>query len=210
MRKFLFGLAALVLAGCSGGLSIPQVIGNLITGGNTSGIATPSPGQWVCYHCSGMSLGGNGSFTFPNSSGAVGYIYTGASGNPSGKTITLTYTVSGAGAVLPSPASGSGDAQVRLFLWRKGDDMACSVGNTEFYRWWATTAGPLTPGQHIVSAVVTSTQWTDCFAKQDAGQLANTAANLVGIGFTFGAEFFGHGVYSTGSNTFTVNSFTVQ
>jgi hypothetical protein len=40
--------------------------------------------------------------------------------------------------------------------------------------------------------------------------LAGTAANLVGIGFTFGAEFFGHGAYSTGQNTFSVDSFTVN
>jgi hypothetical protein len=200
-KVFIF-ILALLLSGC----------GNGSTGstGSTGGIATPSAGQWVCYHCTGMNLGSDGSFTFPNSSGTVGYIYTGPSGNPTGKTITLTYTISGAGTVLPSAASGTGAAQVRLFLWRKGDDIACSA-TTEWYRWWAKTAGPLTAGQHTVAAVVSPDQWTDCFAHQDANQFAGATANLLGVGFTFGAEFFGHGVYSTGAfNTFTVNSFTVQ
>lgn len=169
----------------------------------------PSSSQWVCFHCSGMSVASNGSFAFPPISGAVGYIYTAASGNPSGKTITLDYTVSGTGTILPSAASGTGKAQLRLFLWRKNDDLACS-STTEWYRWWSASAGDLTVGHHTVTAVVVPDQWTDCYARKDANQFAATTANLLGIGFTFGAEFFGHGVYSTGSNNFTINSFTVQ
>lgn len=191
MRKLIF-VISLLLAGCNN--STP----------------TPAPNQWVCFHCSGMSVSGNGSFTFPDINGAVGYIYTAPSGNPAGKTITMTYTVSGSGTVLPSAASGSGAAQVRLFLWRKNDDMQCTA-ITEWYRQWSTTgAGPLTAGQHTISAVVSDPGWTDCFGRSDAGQLSSAAANLLGIGFTFGAEFYGHGVYSTGSNSFTLNGFKVQ
>lgn len=184
------------------------------SGGGSSGgsIAAPSPGQWVVFG-GNVSVNGNGSFTF-GTAGApgqgVGYVYTGYNGNAAGKIITMTYTVSGTGTVVPSAASGSGPAQVRLFVWRKGDDLQCTA-TTEWYRQWsATGVGPLTIGQHTITAVISDPGWTDCYAKTDAGQLAGVAANLLGIGFTFGAEFFGHGVYSTGQNTFTLNSFTVQ
>ena len=173
-------------------------------------IPTPPVAQWTCFKCSGMNLNSDGSFNFPSSSGAVGYIYQGVSGDPIGKTITMQYTVSGSGTVLPSAASGSGSAQVRLFLWRKGDDLACS-STTEWYRWWSIHgAGPLTNGQFKISAPVTFAEWTDCFARQDASQFTGTTSNLLGAGYTFGSEFFGHGVYSTGSNKFQLNSFVVQ
>lgn len=205
MKKLVI-LFALALAACSKLSSVP------IVGGVLSGIAAPSPGQWVCYHCVGMSLNG-GSFAFPGSNGAVGYIYTGANGNLSGKTITMTYTVSGSGTVVPSPASGQGQAEVRLFLWRKGDDVQCTT-TTEWFRQWATWgttgSGPLTDGTYTISMPITDPGWTDCLGQSDAGQLAATASNLVGVGFTFGASAFGHGVFSTGQNTFTLNSFTVQ
>ncbi len=193
-------------------LSIPVLYALLLVAGcgvanNPNDIASPKPGQWVCFHCTGMTLNSDGSFTFPNSGGAVGYIYTGVSGNPEGKTVFLNYTVSGTGTVLPSPASGPGNAQVRLFLWRKGDDLACTA-TTEWYRWWAPSAGSLVDGQYVISALIDP--WTDCLGHQNEAQFAATTANLLGIGFTFGAQFFGHGAYSTGTNTFKINSFTIQ
>lgn len=171
----------------------------------------PQPqGGWVCYGCKGMTLSSNGNFSFPDQSGAVGYIYTSPVGLIQGKTAILNYAIAGMGTIKALPASGNGDAQVRLFLWRKGDDMTCS-STTEWYRWWARNgAGLLTEGQHSISALIDSPQWTDCFGKQDASQFAGTLVNPLGIGFSFGAEFYGHGVYSTGSNSFTINSFTVQ
>lgn len=157
-----------------------------------------------------MTLGANGDFTFPGQNGAVGYIYTTPLGVAIGRTITLNYSVAGSGTVLPSPASGSGAAEVRLFLWRKGDDLQCTA-TTEWYRQWAVNgAGPLTVGQHTISAVIADPGWTDCLGKSDANQLAGVVNDPLGVGFTFGAEFYGHGVYSTGGNTFMINSFGVR
>lgn len=198
-------LLLLLLSGCG--------VVNQITTGNSNGIPMPSPGQWVVY-AGNVPVNSNGSFTFGNTGASdgqgVGYVYTGYSGNPAGKTITMTYTVAGTGTVLPSVASGVGSAQVRLFLWRTNDDLSCSA-TTEWYREWsATGAGPLTNGTHTISAVISDPGWTDCLGHTDATQLAGVTANLLGVGFTFGAEFYGHGAYSTGSNTFTLNNFTIN
>lgn len=177
---------------------------------NGNNPSPPPAGQWTCYGCKGMSVAGDGSFTFPNSNGAVGYIYKAISGNPQGKTIALNYTVGGTGTVTPSPASGSGPAQVRLFMWRKDDNLSCA-GNYASYRWWARNGfGALTDGTRQIAAVVVADQWTNCIGQTDANGFSGAIGNLLGVGFTFGAEFYGHGVYSTGTNTFKLNSFTVQ
>lgn len=194
MRKY--STLLLLLAGCSNNNPPPT--------------PQPSPGPWTCYNCNGVVVNGDGSFNFPGSGGAVGYIYSAVSGNPIGKTITMNYTVSGTGTVLPSPESGEGSAQVRLFLWRANDDMQCTA-TTEWYRWWSQSgAGPLTAGTYQISAPVVSTGWTDCYAHTDPNQFAATTANLLGAGFTFGAKFFGHGVYSNDQNSFKLNSFGVK
>ena len=53
---------------------------------------------------------------------------------------------------------------------------------------------------------------TNCFGKTDLAGFTAALANELGLGFTFGgASFYGHGVYlSSGTATFTINSFTVD
>lgn len=177
---------------------------------------TPAPppptGQWTCFQCTGMTLNADGSFAFPQAPGLVGYIYTAISGNPSGKTITLDYTISGypPTTFVPAPAAGTGPATVRLFMWQKGDDLSCA-GQYASYRWWAANGfAVLTFGEQVISAVITPDQWTNCIGQQDAAGFNNATNNLLGIGVTWGAEFYGHGVSATGPATFRVKSFSVQ
>lgn len=182
----------------------------------------PPLGQWTCFSCSGMLVNADGSFSFPNSSGLVGYIFTSVSGNPIGKTATLDYTVSGYPPTtfgVPA-AAGAGSATFRLLLWEKGDDLSCSNQFTN-YRWFAPPNGsgspPIAFGEAMLSAVLTPAQWSNCYGLNGTtvggGVTAgfNTAVgNLLGIGFVCGAEFFGHGCYANGPATFKINSFKVQ
>ncbi len=157
-----------------------------------------------------MTVNGDGSFTFPGSSGAVGYIYTAASPKI-GQAVTLNFALSGKGTVIPSPASGPGAPQLRLFLWEKSDNLSCA-GQYASYRWWSNpAAAPLvSPSDTTLAVVIDPTQWTNCIGQHDPAGFNNAVNNLAGIGFTFGAEFFGHGVYANGPVSFKVNSFTVK
>jgi hypothetical protein len=158
-----------------------------------------------------MSLNSDGSFTFPALGGAVGYIYT-AKTPKQGQTVTLDFTLTGTGTVIPSPASGSGPPELRLFLWEKGDDVSCS-GQFASYRWWSNPgAAPLmSSGLRTLSVTVDPAFWTNCVGQHDRAGFQGALNNLLGVGFTFGAEFFGHGVYSNGDVKFKINSsFMVQ
>ncbi len=157
-----------------------------------------------------MTLNDDGSFTFPDSSGVVGYIYT-ARAAKLDQTATLDFTLSGSGTVVPSPASGAGSPQLRLFLWGKGDDLSCS-GAFASYRWWSNpgAAGLKSPSTQSLAVVLDPALWTNCNGQHDPSGFSNALNNLNGIGFTFGAEYFGHGVYANGPVAFKVNSFTVK
>ncbi len=170
----------------------------------------PPSGQFTCFKCSGMSLNDDGSFTFPNSSGVVGYIYR-AFSPQQGQKITLNFALSGTGIVLPSPASGQGPAQLRLFLWRKDDDLSCA-GPMASYRWWSNPGAAVlvSPSETSLSVTVDPALWTNCLGKHDPAGFQSALANLLGVGFTFGADFFGHGVFANGQVAFKVNSFTRQ
>jgi hypothetical protein len=189
---FAFLIVALILAAC---------------GGNTP--PAPSAG-WTCFKCSGMTLNGDGSFTFPNSGGAVGYIYT-AKMPKQGQTVALNFSLTGNGTVVPSPASGSGPPELRLFLWENGDDVSCS-GQFASYRWWSNpgAASLVSPSNNNLAVVIDPAEWTNCIGQHDFPGFVGTLNNLLGVGFTFGSQFFGHGVYANGDVSFKINSFKVQ
>lgn len=119
-----------------------------------------------------------------------------------GQRVTINYRVDGGPVV---PTEGVAPAAVRLFIWREGDPMSCA-GEYRGYRYWHPTPGPLTPGLHSITVTV-GPGWTDCYA-QYTPESFQAAVDHGRIGFTFGGEFYGHGV--KGNATFTLLSLEIQ
>lgn len=98
-------------------------------------------------------------------------------------------------------------ATIRLFIQRKDDNMI-----RDGYRWWSTQGIYLT---NIVTGILEIpldyTLWTGLYGKHDANALKDTLNNLGNVGFTFGAQFYGHGVgLSEGSAKFTLIEFSIE
>jgi hypothetical protein len=210
MKKFL--LLALLLAGCS-------------SGGGSSGynIPTPSVGQWVDFGGNEPTITGN-SFNFGVGGSIIaGYFYTKFAKTPQvGQTLTLNYTLT-ANPANPAwvQAPNGGDINpptIHLFLWRAGDNLSCSGnGPTGIpyaqYRLFAGRTPLVVGANQTISVKLDPSLWPGCFAADStAAQFTDLLNNLAGVGFTVGGQYFaGHGVYlSSGSATFTINSFTVQ
>lgn len=125
-----------------------------------------------------------------------------------GQTIRMKYTVS-PGANLVA-TEGTAPAAIHLFLWRRGDNLSCTGGPTGFqgYRYWSRMGAPLTPGTHELIVPIDVANWSDCYAQSDAGAFAATVGNLLAVGYSFGGQFYGHGV--KGNGNFTLDSYTIQ
>ena len=123
-----------------------------------------------------------------------------------GQTIRIKITVSGT----LRATEGSGAPAIHLFLWRRGDNLSCAGGPTGFqgFRYWSRQGIPLTPGTHEMEVKVDAAGWTDCYGQSNADAFAATVGNLLAVGYTFGWEFYGHGV--TGTGHFHLDSFTVS
>ncbi len=134
-------------------------------------------------------------------------------GDDAGKTVTATYTISG-----PSPFSyyGAPDAcntpaSARLYFQTT---KAGGFDPTQY--WWAHTTGAqqLAPGTFTVTTTVTPDQWSDWSGKMGTDSLASAgfaaaAANVTGIGLSFGGGcFFENGVAAP-NDSLTLTSFTV-
>lgn len=162
-----------------------------------------------------MTNNGDGtySFAFPSTDG-VHYVYKAGSPMSVGQKITMQFSLSGSGKIVPTASSGSGSAAVRLFIQQTGDNMS-GLGPYEFYRWWSNPANvALTAnGDFTLEVLLNPDQWSSVMGKngsQAPGPFSLALANCGNIGFTFGAEFFGHGVYATGGPaTFTLKSYTI-
>ena len=181
-------------------------------------------GQWVTFG-GGTGAGPNlfhkvnglWQFTVPTeaSKSTVNYAYTKAPALQLGQTVTLNYGVEGNATFAPLPqkecggVSGCGPAKIRLFLWEAGDDLSCAKGSYEGYRQWSDEALLVLGDNQTLSAVLDPSKWTDCFGNNFG--LAQAVQHAQWIGFTFGGNFAGHGVWTTkGSATFTINSYTIE
>lgn len=146
----------------------------------------------------------DGSFTF----GEPHYIVKGTPKLALGQTITIRFRVDGAGTLAPVDGTGK-QANLRIMLWRHGDNLSCS-GAYQSYRLWSAPVA-LNSGEGTLSAVIDPSQWTDCFGQHpSAAALADLLSQAYAVGYTFGGDFAGHGVKATGTVTFTLISFTIQ
>lgn len=123
-----------------------------------------------------------------------------------GQTIRIKITVAGE----LRATEGVAPAQIHLFLWRRGDNLTCLGGPTGFqgYRYWSRQGIVLTPGTHELSVKVDAAEWTDCYGQSNPEAFAATVGNLLAVGYSFGGEFYGHGV--TGRGKFQLNHYIVE
>lgn len=192
---------AISLAACGGG-------GNNPPPNPYPGRLQPTNTGWTTYGTgTGIIASLGNPFTFVAQPKSLNYVYTAPTGPASSLTIRLNYSIRG-DAVFGTIDGGV--PSIRLFLWQSNDQ------GGETYRWWCAQGNALVVGdnQTLTCTVTPGVLWTDVNgqpASSNVVAFANAANNLFAIGFTFGGNFYGHGVWTTsGSANFTVNSFTVQ
>lgn len=202
-------LFSLLLAGCnSGGGSSPPT-------SPIAGWPAPAPGQWSSgLYAQVVTPNLGTSFAIPGGNG-LHYVYTPAPANlKTASTMTLTYTISGNATFGINDPHDSPPPQIDLFIWQAGDNLSCE-GSYVNDRQFSNARSPVANGTYTLTVPLTQSAWHNCLgnspnaATPDLAQAIHSAAY---VGFALGgADFDGHGVYvSSGSATFTINSFSVQ
>ncbi len=200
MKGFLFALALLLAASTSG--STAQLPAREV--GITGWTIAYSPGMPA--HMRGSE--GSYYFDFPPTDG-VHYVTSDAPAVQLDQTITMRFAIVGDGRLVPT--EGRTPARVRLFLQQRGDRATASE---PFKRWWSTSHVDLTGHRQFTLTVhVIPRNWSNVFGKNGSdapSEFQNCLAAIEKIGFTFGGEFAGHGVYVTdGTARFVLQSFTI-
>lgn len=177
----------------------------------TGNAHTGATAAWQFQYSPNMPPSFQGSFTFPGQDG-VHYVVRSPPKIAVGNTVTLKYKVEGAGKFVPSNDATGNPGRVRLYMQRRGDTLTAEEPNK---RWWSAPVD-LVVGDGVISAKVDGAQWINVFGmnaldvRVPKGAFEDCVANLQAAGFTFGANFAGHGLYVTGGTmTFTVVDFTV-
>jgi hypothetical protein len=201
------------------------------SGGNPPAPAPTAFGQWVTYG-SGTGAGAalfhqvNGlwQFTFPTqaSGSTANYAYTKAPGPlKAGQTFTINYSIDGNATFQPLPESGCGTqgcgpANFRFFFWEAGDNLS-GQGQYAYYRWFCNahaTTLKIGDNQTMSCVVQPSSDWGSVYGASGDQAVAGynqAMANVQWVGFTFGGQFAGHGVWTTSGNaTFTINNISIK
>lgn len=205
-------------------------------GGNPPASAPTAFGQWVTYGSgtgAGASLfhqvNGLWQFTFPTqaSGSTANYAYTKAPGPlKAGQTFTINYSIDGNATFQPLPESGCGTqgcgpANFRFFFWEAGDTNSYFPPGSpyQYYRWWCNANVTLLKigDNQTMSCGLQPANWGSVYGVQGADSVAATAGfnqamnNVAYVGFTFGGQFAGHGVWMTSGNaTFTINGISIK
>ncbi len=134
-------------------------------------------------------------------------------GNDAGKTVTASFTISAKGSAFTYYGEGtSGNscgsaANVRLFF-----ETSTAGGFAPTQYWWSNPVGAkaLGNGTYTVTAPLYPGDWTDYYGQMSSSGFAAAAANVTGIGLSFGGGcFFENGVGAPNAS-FTLNSFKVS
>jgi hypothetical protein len=149
-------------------------------------------------------------FDFPTSKDGIHYVFRRAPNVQPEQTITMTFSLEGNGRLLPN--EGRPPAKVRLFMQRQGDTL---TAKEPYKRWWSKAYIELvSPGEFTLSAKIAPSEWTSVFGAVGStvpAEFADCVANLAHLGFTFGGNFAGHGVYVTGGAVrFLLNEYSVK
>ncbi len=194
VRLILIAVIMVLIAGCNG---------------DDSPAPTPAPtSPWGIQYSPGMPPtmaidGDNYSFSFPQLPGSVHYVTRNVP-NSNRRAVHMRFRVEGGDLF---PTEGSPPARMRLFLQRRGDNLS-GAGEYEHYRFWS---GPVTlvSGELTVEFDLDPELWTSVYGQNNVDGFKACLENLESVGFTFGGNFAGHGVYTTSSAKFVLLSFEV-
>lgn len=212
MRRALFLLLALALAGCKSDRPPPAAVGPGWTTQHSVGVALTTPPdalfQFAFPVYSKSPMGCWGDLTCPH----VNYVVRAAS-SLSGNILILRGRIDTSGdptfqfALKPDNVC-PGAAEVRVYMQRRGDDMTAAMAA---YRWFSRpTIALVGPGQFELTVPLDATQWIDVLGRSgDHAAFAAARADLQAVGLTFGGGCFaGHGVnIDKGSAIFTLTEF---
>lgn len=165
--------------------------------------------NWEAQWSSGVTLKkpliGELIFKFPQSDG-VHYIVK--EGSASGKAMEMKFTIKPANAQFVTVDGGI--PRVRLFFQREGDDGMAGHA-TQYYRWWSNPGSAiLAPGTFTLSVPLQPPLWSSVLGKGGSANpeaFRDALSNVQYVGFTFGGNFFGHGVYALNPAKFKLNYF---
>ena len=133
-------------------------------------------------------------FDFPTSADGIHYVTRPAPVVRLGETIKMVFSLEGRGKLVPS--EGNPPARIRIFIQRRGDRLSAKE---PYKRWWSLAHVQLvSPGTFTLSAKIEPRHWSSVFGKigsEQPREFADCVANLEHVGFTFGGDFAGHGVY---------------
>jgi hypothetical protein len=149
-------------------------------------------------------------FDFPADTDGVHYVFKRAPAVAPGQTITMVFSLEGGGKLKPN--EGRSAARVRLFMQRKDDRMTAGEPHK---RWWSRDFRELvSPKEFVLSARIAPSQWTSVFGTPGSkvpDEFRDCIDNLAHVGFTFGGDFAGHGVYvNDGAVRFVLKEYSVK
>jgi hypothetical protein len=198
LRTFLSALVAVTVAGYSGS-SEPQLLTSPWTIGPIIGGKTYSPGMPL----HPIADGPNWYFDFPQAPGSIHYVTRNAV-EPRRNIIRMRFRIEG--RMEFKATEGVARAAVRLMIQRRGDTYSWDKAS---YRFWSRPV-QLAPGEFVVEEALTSDRWTNVGGRSDPGGFEALLNDLENVGFTFGGQFAGHGVYVIGAARFVLTEYTLQ
>jgi hypothetical protein len=198
LRTFLSALVAVIVAGYIGS-SAPQLPTSPWIIGPIIGDKNYSPGMSL----HPIADGPNWYFDFPQAPESVHYVTRNAF-EPGRNVIRMRFKIEGDAEF--KATEGSARAAVRLMVQRRGDTYSSDKAN---YRFWS---GPvqLAPGEFVVEEALTPDRWTNVGGQTDPAGFQALLDDLEKVGFTFGGQFAGHGVYAVGAARFVLTDYTLE
>ena len=198
LRVFLSALVAVTVGGYSG-WSEPQRLTSPWTIGPIIGGKTFSPGMPL----HPIADGPNWYFDFPQLPGSVHYVTRNAF--ESGRDlIRIHFRITGHSEF--KATEGSARAAVRLMIQRRGDSYSWDKAS---YRFWFGPV-PLAPGEFVIEEALTPDRWTNVGGRTDPAGFRALLNDLETVGFTFGGQFAGHGVYVIGAGRFVLIEYALE
>lgn len=125
-----------------------------------------------------------------------------------GQTLQADFQITGGNFI--AQQSPTEHPTVCLLLQRKGDNWG-AIGPYASYRWYSKNLVQLAPGTYQLQEILNPSNWTNVSGQEDPIGFADCLSNLDNIGLVFGSPSLrGHGVYSTTSSRFQLQSLSIQ
>lgn len=213
IRLIAAALLTLAVAACNQGSSRPTLPPQYQPPAANSGwVFQASPGMPGAPAASGDGFW----FNFPvgpESPGAASVHYVVRPGVRLGSSLALAFRIEGSEPVFqyklnPDNTCG-GEANVSLYLQRRGDDWS-GQGAMASFRWWSRDAAVLKLGDGTLVVPLEVGSWINVWGQSnDASGFALALRDLQAVGVTFGGGCFkGHGVnLRSGSARFIMQTF---